>query len=521
MFKIFYSWQSDLPSNTTKQFIRDCIDDAIDLASKCETIEAQRDEATLNETGSPNIVTTIFGKIDTCDLFIADVSLCYSNDQKEKKAPNPNVMLELGYAAKTLGWERIICICNSDYGENLPFDIAHQRTTFFSFTKKNKDSKRDELSKTIFKNIRDLRDAEPRAKQGMASHIVGAYDLVSHQLMSKLIPSRLGESESYCAHRAKLTQKAMGLVNEISLISVQEDEKTNELVTFEKKDNTTERIAPKIDMSKAMEAINRYYAINSEPVVITDQERIIEYIKSRLNVEVDSSFFYLGNLRKNKSILNYGGPTLNGTDDEINKYNKICELKHTLYMLELRDSYLESFQGVLFIPVAIKNVSTLHDTNIHVVIKVIKGEPIRPTKTLIPKKLEGLQGLLCRDDESSEGIIGELFGLKEDEFIHIEQGVFIPKMKNPILTPQGIAYAEKDEDDYESELEEYIAIPAGREYYEFEVASLRPKEILWLSEGMLIRPCDGIIQLRYSIHSDHSDGNLEGLLTWSNQTDIM
>ena len=521
MFKIFYSWQSDLPSDKTKQFIRACIDEAINMASTCEAIEAQRDEATLNKTGSPNIVTTIFEKIDTCDLFIADVSLCYSNDQKGKKAPNPNVMLELGYAAKILGWERIICICNSDYGKDLPFDVAHQRITFFSFTKKNKESKRNDLSKIIYKNIRDLRDDEPRAKQGMSSHIVGAYDSVSHQLISELIPCRLGESESYCTHRDQLTQTAMDLVNEISLISLQKDEKTNELITIEKKDNTAERIIPETGMSKAIEAISKYYAINSAPVVISDQERLIEYIKSRLNVEVDASFFYLGNLRKIKSFLNTSESTLNGTDDEKNKYNKICELKHTLYMLELRDRYLESFQCIEFIPVAIQNVSTLHDTNINVVIEVIKGEPIRPTKTLVPKNLEGFQGLLCRDDKSSEGILGELFGLKEDGIIHIERGVVIPNIKKTLFTMQGRVYAEKDEDDYESELKEYIAIPAGRDFYEFEVASLRPKEILWLSEGMLIRPCEGIIQLRYSIRSDHSDGNLGGLLTWSDQTDIM
>lgn len=108
VFKIFYSWQSDLPGNKTRYFIKDCIDDAIELALSCEAIEAQRDEATQGTTGSPNIVTTLFSKIDDCDLFVADLSLCFTKDQGEKRSPNPNVMLELGYAVKTLGWERII-----------------------------------------------------------------------------------------------------------------------------------------------------------------------------------------------------------------------------------------------------------------------------------------------------------------------------------------------------------------------------------------------------------------------------
>ena len=42
-FKIFYSWQSDLPKDQTRNFIRKCIDEAIDLAEESEAIEAVRD----------------------------------------------------------------------------------------------------------------------------------------------------------------------------------------------------------------------------------------------------------------------------------------------------------------------------------------------------------------------------------------------------------------------------------------------------------------------------------------------
>ena len=46
IFKIFYSWQSDLPGNKTRNLIRRCIDEAIALAEESEAIEAERDEAT-------------------------------------------------------------------------------------------------------------------------------------------------------------------------------------------------------------------------------------------------------------------------------------------------------------------------------------------------------------------------------------------------------------------------------------------------------------------------------------------
>ena len=84
-FKIFYSWQSDLPGSKTRNFIRECIDEAIDLALESEAIEAERDEATTGTTGSPNIVTSLFSKIDDCDLFVADLSLCFTEDQEKKR----------------------------------------------------------------------------------------------------------------------------------------------------------------------------------------------------------------------------------------------------------------------------------------------------------------------------------------------------------------------------------------------------------------------------------------------------
>lgn len=67
------------------------------------------------ETGMPDITESIFTKISNSSVFIADISII--NDAWiNRKTPNPNVLIELGYAARTLGWDKIICIFNSDYG---------------------------------------------------------------------------------------------------------------------------------------------------------------------------------------------------------------------------------------------------------------------------------------------------------------------------------------------------------------------------------------------------------------------
>lgn len=136
---IFYSWQSDIQGN--RNFIDKCIRKAIDELNgidKYDMYVIERD--TNGNSGSPDIKETVFSKIDKSDFFVADVTIINS-ESEGKKTPNPNVLIELGYAAKQLGWERIICILNDKYGkvDDLPFDIRSHRITCYSSEKEKKE----------------------------------------------------------------------------------------------------------------------------------------------------------------------------------------------------------------------------------------------------------------------------------------------------------------------------------------------------------------------------------------------
>lgn len=72
-FKIFFSWQSDLSANQTTRFIEESIEIAQTLLP--DSIILVPEEATRNRLGTPDIMNSIFEKIDDCDLFIADVSI--------------------------------------------------------------------------------------------------------------------------------------------------------------------------------------------------------------------------------------------------------------------------------------------------------------------------------------------------------------------------------------------------------------------------------------------------------------
>lgn len=532
-FKIFYSWQSDLPGNKTRNFIRDCIDDAIALVEDSEAIEAIRDEATKDTTGSPNIVTTLFSKIDECDLFIADVSLCFTGDVEKEKAgkkivkhsPNPNVLLELGYAVKTLTWERVICLCNTDFGADFPFDFAQNRRTCYSLEGKTKADVRREVVKTIFRNIQKLKDQVPRAKAGMAAHKIGAYDLEQQIVTGKLVAFEIGKSDSYMLHNRELLEECKELFDGIQSLS----NKMKKTEAEERKIKTAIATVkhtqlPTIDnlqmIKDAVHLKKESYKESEAPVVWTDKDIDKEWIEKWLNVPVDDSFFDLYGLTRVVQITNQNGASLSGTDDEKKKYDQINALLCKLALLEARTNYLKTFEGMNFIPLAIQNCSDTKDTDIRIVVYVETGEAVDPDEHLICPDYDGIQGLFCRNDEDENdiGVIAELFILPEDGVIHIEDEPWYPTTpKIPILTGRGFQQPDKTEDDYKTELKEFIASTEGLGYYEFDVSSLRPRECRWLSKGMLIKPATGKVILRYRIHSSRSSGDLNGRLEVSYQ----
>jgi len=145
-YVIFYSWQSDLPNNTNRGFIQGVLDKAINGIQKTGNyeLEPSLDRDTMAIPGAPNISQAILEKIKTCDALVADISIVTGNKTLgERPSPNPNVLIELGFAIALLGWDRIILFCNEEHGtdEELPFDIRQHRR--INYTLKQEDPKAD------------------------------------------------------------------------------------------------------------------------------------------------------------------------------------------------------------------------------------------------------------------------------------------------------------------------------------------------------------------------------------------
>jgi hypothetical protein len=127
---IFYSWQSDLPSRTNRGFIQIALERAAKVIEKDKTVDDAPiiDRDTAGVPGAPRIARTIFEKIAAADVLVADVSIV-GGRQEQRPAPNPNVLIELGYALCSLEDRRLILVFNTAYGkiEELPFDLKMHR----------------------------------------------------------------------------------------------------------------------------------------------------------------------------------------------------------------------------------------------------------------------------------------------------------------------------------------------------------------------------------------------------------
>lgn len=155
MTTIFFSWQSDLPNKTNRNLIENSIKLALKKMNQDSpySLITEIDRDTKGVLGSPDIVDSILTKIDKCSLFIADISIINSS-LNGKRTPNPNVLFELGYAVKCLGWDRVICVFNSDFGDvsELPFDLRNRR--ILTYETSNISETRKKLA-DIFKQIID------------------------------------------------------------------------------------------------------------------------------------------------------------------------------------------------------------------------------------------------------------------------------------------------------------------------------------------------------------------------------
>jgi len=161
---IFFSWQNDTPTKIGRNFLRDILEKACKEIALDTTInEAVRNELSVDsdtqgEAGQPPIAETIFKKIDSAAVMVADMT--FTGKRLDKRpTPNANVLIEYGWALKSLGHKRVISVMNEAYGkassDSLPFDLAHVRwPTRFTLDEKTSSEEKKKIKQELVSSLK-------------------------------------------------------------------------------------------------------------------------------------------------------------------------------------------------------------------------------------------------------------------------------------------------------------------------------------------------------------------------------
>ncbi len=194
--KVFWSWQNDYEPKTNRKFIRAALGEAVNRVGDELGLEAaerpELDHDTKSTPGMAEITGTILGKISESAVFVADLTPI-GVSPGGKALPNPNVLIELGWALKCVGADRIIAIMNTATGygpEALPFDIRHRRAMPYALApdaspadrKKIRKQLTDELVEALRINLGEYAAAEAEAAEFKAAQAKSGDRSVWHTL---------------------------------------------------------------------------------------------------------------------------------------------------------------------------------------------------------------------------------------------------------------------------------------------------------------------------------------------------
>lgn len=526
--KVFYSWQSDLPNSTTRGLIQSSIEAAV--RNMRDTVEVTADRDTQGVYGSPDIVETIFSKIDDCDIFVADVSAVTTYHVMDsegqptdriKATPNPNVLVELGYAVRVLGWENVICIMNDDYsnGGELPFDIEHHRLTKYSLNQHNKSEVRRQLRDIISSTILNVLDGGRRIPPQFSNILIGSWKPLEKNVSDNLIPYNLGKSKQVQSYIDNLLKKAKELIDAIQSIELPASEPIQD--QQKKAEEAEDAKMPKI-IEKELAQIPSFnqLGINTwKPVRLSEKEKTFlrNNIKKYYGSEVGDGFFSFGNLKQKLSMLPNMPTQYSGTDDEQRKYNNYVELGGVFADIKFVEDFIKIFSGLLLVPLAAKNVSHVSDEDIHISIQVDEStaDIVPASADRLCDKLSGFEGLIYEkkfvESFFAQYDTADIKNERDDRFWGIED------TQSQIAAQNRVGFwgsPEYTRNDYKKQLSRYVATPLETESTSclFHISVLHAGEAKWLSHLIILKPKADVIKMSYTIRSSKSNGELNGEL---------
>jgi hypothetical protein len=184
-YKVFFAFQMDIEDKYGKGFICSALDITIDKFLK-EGIKVELDYGFRGTPGTPLLIDTMLNKSDGADMVIVDLTFTSArewldaeivdeDDQVKwisipkvdrKPSPNPNVLLETGFAWAKKGTFRTLVVMNEAFGSPkfMPVDMIGFRWGItYNLNSKNyevRKTERSNLAENLYRAIKESINSE-------------------------------------------------------------------------------------------------------------------------------------------------------------------------------------------------------------------------------------------------------------------------------------------------------------------------------------------------------------------------
>ena len=189
------------------------------------------------------------------------------------------------------------------------------------------------------------------------------------------------------------------------------------------------------------------YAITftgSKVSIEEETKQLVSQFCQKRSIEADDCFFDLGDLRNSFFHASpFGGQSLDGSDEEIEKYNLIVKLENAIYDYLRWTKYVSIFTGTKCVRLALVNDGQAPDRNIDVLLRIPREKYIDPFSFEQPPDW-------VNDYISYECNINELFSNPTGPCLY--QYPFSTTNTSSSLENQVSAFNFEDDNEYRNEL---------------------------------------------------------------------
>jgi len=369
--------------------------------------------------------------------------------------------------------------------------------------------------------------------------------MTKHEFVSTLLnwvkfnyPSYLGKTENelelnfYLSNNLDFadTLEHNFVIPEIAEIDLIQKRVTNTILKA-KEINEIKLHAPKnpTDVFKGFEAasrlamsINKLSASNDIYSVVPNSEKslIQELAKKHLNLDIDDSFFYMGNLRNPQFIisspfLGSTTPNYNGTALELRKRSLYDDFSRELQDLNDLLTYWKKLTEYRIIPIVLKNNGSMLNESIDIQIHFpITISILDPSTFPIPERINTLKEL-----NDSDGILSLV--LKHNKDSKVKEYSSYPPIQSVYLPnfPFNESFEERKSNEIEKYKDNLIAIYDYDTFFDnvnkitvvCNIDTLKPNDTISLPCYFLTKNKEGFF-IEYEINSKNLTTKIRGTL---------